>query len=247
MTSTTRLRLGAAVLVAGTALAGAAPVWAAAPTPLDPAPPTKLAELKARADAAVKDRLGDIDKLSARVHAATADCGQNADLLGQLAADTSGLAALDATIQAETDQAKAVAEFHQIFTDFRIYWLQTPKTWRVVGCDTVSTADSSLAALRQKIQTRVDEAKAKGYDVSGPQAALNDMGSQLTAATTSAGQASSSVVDLPPDKGDKAVLASNLSTLGAARQSLHTAWADLQAARHDAKTAIDGLKDLHRH
>ena len=30
------------------------------------------------------------------------------------------------------------------------------------------------------------------------------------------------------------------------RQGLHTAWTDLQAARHDARTAVDDLKNLHK-
>ena len=62
----------------------------------------------------------------------------------------------------------------------------------------------------------------------------------------SAGQASSSVADLQPDKGDQSVLSSNLATLGKGRQDLHTAWNDLQGARHDARSAIDDLKDLHK-
>ena len=46
-----------------------------------------------------------------------------------------------------------------------------------------------------------------------------------------------------PDKGDQGVLSSNLAALARGRQGLHAAWADLQAARHDARTAIgDGSK-----
>ena len=246
MTFTTRFRFGAAVVVAVTALTVAAPAWADAPTPTDPQAPSRLADLKAKADEAVKDRLTQIDKLSGRVNGAGADCGQNADVLGQLGADRTGLQSLDATIQAETDRAKAVAEYRRIFTDFRIYWLQTPKTNDVVACDRANKSDATLTSLRQKIQARVDEAKAKGYDVTKAQAALDNMSSKLTAATASAGQASSSVADLQPDKGDSSVLSSNLAALAKGRQDLHTAWADLQAARHDARTAVDELKGLHK-
>jgi len=242
MTLTTRLRVGAAVLAAGAALTAAAPAYAQT----DPTPPAKLTELKARADEAVKDRLAQIDKLSARLHDAAADCGQNADVAGQLANDRTGLEALDATIQAETDAKKAVAEYRQIFTDFRIYWLETPKTHEVVACDRGSKADATLTSLEQKIQGRVDEAKAKGYDVTNAQAALDDMGAKLSDATTHANQASSSVADLKADKGNPSVLSSNFAALSKGRQDLHTAWTDLQAARHDARTAIDDLKNLHK-
>lgn len=246
MTLNFRTRISAVVLVTGAALAAASPVWAAVPTQTDPAPPAKLTELKARADEAVKDRLTQIDKLTARIQGAAADCGQNADVVGQLGNDRTGLQALDATIQAETDGKKAVAEYRQIFTDFRIYWLQTPKTNEVVACDRAGKADTALTSLRQKIQSRVDEAKAKGYDVSNAQAALDDMAAKLSSGTASAHQASSSVADLQPDKGDQSVLSSNFAALSKGRQQLHTAWTDLQAARHDARTAIDDLKNLHR-
>jgi len=242
MTFTTRVRVGAAALVAAGALTAAAPAFAQT----DPTPPARLTELKARADEAVKDRLTQIDTLTGRLNGAGADCGQNANVAGQLGNDKSGLQSLDATIQAETDASKARAEYRQIFTDFRIYWLQTPKTREVVVCDRGSTAGTTLTSLRQKIQERVDEAKSKGYDVTAAQAALDDMGTKLSDATTHANGASSSAAALQPDKGDQSVLTANFAALSKGRQDLHTAWNDLQAARHDARTAIDDLKNLHK-
>ena len=242
MTFATRFRAGAAAVVVAGVLATAAPAYAQT----DPTPPARLTELKARADQAVKDRLAQIDKLTGRINGAGADCGQNGDVAGQLANDRTGLQQLDATIQAETDGKQAVAEYRRIFIDFRIYWLQTPKTHEVVACDRETKADATLTSLEQKIQARVDEARTKGYDVSGAQPALNDMGAKLSDATTHAKQASSSVADLQPDKGDQSVLAANFAALSKGRQDLHTAWTDLQTARRDAHTAIDDLKNLHK-
>jgi hypothetical protein len=247
MTFTTRFKAGAAVLVVAAALAAATPAYAqTSPTPTDPTPPARLTDLKAKADQAVKDRLTQIDTLTGRLSGAGADCGQNANVSGQLASGKSGLQTLDATIQAETDPGKAKAEYRQIFTDYRIYWLQTPKTNEVVACDRGSKAGATLTSLRQKIQSRVDEAKAKGYDVTAAQAALDDMASKLASASTSANQASSAVAGLQPDKGDRSVLSSNFTTLSSGRQDLRTAWTDLQTARHDARTAVDDLKNLHK-
>jgi hypothetical protein len=65
-------------------------------------------------------------------------------------------------------------------------------------------------------------------------------------ATGHAKGASSSVADLQADKGDKSVLSANLTALSKGRQDLHTAWTDLQAARGDARKAIDDLKNLHK-
>jgi hypothetical protein len=229
-------RLAAFGLTAGLTLGLAAPAWAAE------TPPARLDDLKAKAAEKVNERLAQLDKLAGAVAAAPADCGHNADLRSQLGADKSGLTALNATIQAETDRAKAVAEFKQIFTDYRVYWLETPKTHEVGGCDRITKAATALTTLKGKIQARVDEAKAAGHDVAAAQAALDDMGTQIGAATTAANHADDSVIGLHADKGDRAVLASNKAALDAGRHDLRTAFADLKTARQDAHKAIEALK-----
>ncbi|MDQ1373712.1 MAG: hypothetical protein QOJ09_1050 [Actinomycetota bacterium] len=223
-------------LTLGLALGLAAPAWA------DETPPARLDQLKARADQKVKDRLTQLGTLDTSVAGAAADCGHNADLRAQLAADKAGLTALDATIQAETDRAKAVVEYRQIFTDYRVYWLETPKTREVVGCARVAKAAGALTAAETKIQARVDEAKSNGKDVAAAQAALDDMTAKTSAATSAAKSADSSVIGLHADKGDRAVAGSNRTTLQAGRTNLRTALSDLQAARSDARKAIDALK-----
>src|SRR5436190_1049779 len=100
----------------------------------------------------------------------TANCPRRAAPWATPTRTRTGLQQLDATIQAETDGKQAVAEYRRIFIDFRIYWLQTPKTHEVVACDRETKADATLTSLEQKIQARVDQAKTKGYDVSGAQA-----------------------------------------------------------------------------
>jgi hypothetical protein len=230
-------RLAAFGLTAGLTLGIAAPAWAAAETP-----PAALDQLKAKADEKIKERLTHLGTLDSAVGAAAADCGHNAALRSQLAADKAGLTALDATIQAETDRAKAVAEYRQIFTDYRVYWLETPKTHEVLGCDRLTRAGAALSSVQAKIQARTDQAKANGKDTSAAQAALDDMGAKLAAATAAANQADDSAIALHADKGDRTVLASNNAAIQAGRQQLRTAFTDLQAARADARKAIDALK-----
>ncbi|MBV8162287.1 MAG: hypothetical protein JO265_15315 [Acidimicrobiia bacterium] len=246
MGTATPRRLGVAVLVAASVITAAGLAWAQTTTtvPPDPPPPGRLADLKATADRDVKMRLTQLTNLAAAVKGAGGDCGQNSTLLGQLNAAGPSLQQLDATIQAETGLARAVAEFRQIFVDYRVYLLQTPKAYQAVGCAKLAKVNATLGSLAQQIQARVNQAKANGRDVTGAQAALNDLASQLGAAATSANQASSAVVPLQPDQGNGAVLASNLATLAAGRSGLHAALADLHAARRDAATAIDDLRAL---
>ena len=102
------------------------------------------------------------------------------------------------------------------------------------------------ARADQAVKDRLAQIDKLTGRINGAQAALNDMGAKLSDATTHAKQASSSVADLQPDKGDQSVLSANFAALSKGRQDLHTAWSDLQTARRDAHTAIDDLKNLHK-
>lgn len=234
----TPVRLAALALILGMSVALAAPAGAQTTTTTRP----PLDQLKAKANEEVTKRLEQLRKLDAAVAGARNDCGNNADLRSQLAADKSGLEALNAEIQAETVPSEAAAEFKQIFTDFRIYWLETPKTHIVLGCDRVTGGAAKLTALEAKIQARVDEAKADGKDVGDAQAALDTMVSEIASATAAANQADDAVIVLKADKGDRAVLDANKAALDGARQKLRAAMADLKDARTAARTAVDALK-----
>jgi hypothetical protein len=241
MIRTSVRRLAALALTAGFSLALAAPAGAQTTTTARSARSARLDQLKAKADQQVKQRLAHLRTLDGEVAGARADCGHNADLRAQLAADTSGLEALNAQIQAETVPAEAAEAHEQIFTHFRIYWLETPKTRIVLGCDRVTAGASRLTALEAKIQARVDEAKAAGEDVAAAQAALDTMVTEIDSATTAANQADDAVIVLKADKGDRSVLAANKSALTSARQQLRAALADLKDARTAARTAVDAL------
>lgn len=233
------VRLAALVLTAGISLALAAPAGAQTTTT---ARPPRLDQLKAQANEEVVKRLQHLRTLDAAVAGARTDCGHNADLRSQLAADTTGLEALNAEIQAETVPAEAAAAFKQIFTHFRIYWLETPKTRIVIGCDRVVGGGAKLTALEAKIQARVDEAKAAGKDVAAAQAALDTMVGEIASATAAANRADDAVIVLHADKGDRAALDANNAVLAASRQQLRAAMADLNDARTAARTAVDALK-----
>jgi hypothetical protein len=236
----TPVRLAALALTLGLSLALAQPAGAQTTTTTRP---PRLDQLKAKANDEVTKRLEHLRKLDAAVAAARADCGHNADLRSQLAADKSGLEALNAEIQAETVPAEAAASYKQIFTHFRIYWLETPKTRIVLGCDRVTAGAAKLTALEAKIQARVDEAKASGKDVTDAQAALDTMVSEIASATAAANHADDAVIGLKADKGDQAVLDANKAALDGARQKLRAAMADLKDARTAARTAVDALKN----
>ncbi len=234
------VRLAALAAILALSVALAAPAGAQTTTTTRP---PRLDELKAKANEEVTKRLEHLRKLDAAVAAARNDFGHNADLRSQLAADKTGLEALNAEIQAESVPAEAAAALKQIFTHFRIYWLETPKTHVVLGCDRITGGGAKLTELAAKIQARADEAKAGGKDVAAAQAALDTMVSEIASATAAANHADDTAIALEADKGDRAVLDANNAALTSARQKLRAAMADLKDARAAARTAVDALKN----
>ncbi|MEA3019928.1 MAG: hypothetical protein QOI47_1452, partial [Actinomycetota bacterium] len=176
---------GAVVLLTLTGVAG--PAFAAGGTPGTPTivpvvqptaghetvKPNAKDASKGRAAAEIARRQRTLSALSAKVARVTADCGENAALVAELAAESAGLAALGHTIANETDTSKLKAEYASIFQDYRVYLLETPKTHTVVACDRVTENSTKITAWIAKAQSAIDKAAAAGADVGGAQTALD--------------------------------------------------------------------------
>src|SRR5205823_6265817 len=95
-----------------------------------------MGALKARGDFEIDRRLRTLAYLSRRVHDATHLTADDSDALTtQLAAETSGLTALKAKIDADTDLATLRADLRDIVTQYRVYLLMDPKVHLVIGAD----------------------------------------------------------------------------------------------------------------
>jgi hypothetical protein len=237
--------IGPIAVLAGSQTAAAGPrddANLALPASLTAQSGTTLADVKAKADQAIKNRLSAIAALEGAISAAPADCGSNGALTNELKNDATALTALDATIQADTTLAKAVADSRTIGPDYRIYWLETPKTRIVVACDNITRVVAVVITTLQKIEAAETAFKGKGLDTSAADPGINDIKAQLAAAQKEATQADTTVMALVPDKGSTSVLQSNIAALQAARQLLHSARDHLRNARKDAH---DIIADFH--
>lgn len=206
-----------------------------------PAAPAALAEIKAKGAAAIADRLARLQVLTGRVAGVRGDCGDTNTLNAQLAADLSGLTALGATLAAETDIAKARIEYRTIFGGFRIYILQSPKTYIVVNCGNNTARIARLQAAIAEVQAKVNAAIAAGKDASASQAFLVTASGLVSAAAGLGTASSNAVIALTPDQGDKAKLASNKAVLAGATTQIKQADSNLQSASANVRSARQAL------
>ena len=207
-------------------------------------PPVNLALVKAKGAVAVAQRLARIVVLNSRVAQVKGDCGDNATLTGQLAANTSGLTALGATLAAETDLAKAKAEYQQIFGGYRIYILQNPKTRIVLNCGNNVPRITSIQQDAAEIQAKIDAATAAGKNAAVSQAAVTDALAKASTASSTGTAASHAVIALTPDGGDKTKLAALRSALSSAEAQMKSADQSIAVARADLAAARKALPKL---
>ena len=183
-----------------------------------------IGALKARGDFEIDRRLRTLADLSRRVHDATHLTADDRDALTtQLAAETSGLTALKAKIDADTDLATLRADLRDIVTQYRVYLLMDPKVHLVIGADRVLAAADAFDKVFAKLDGKpgVDQAK------------LADAKAKVAEARKLAGAVPGAVIPLqPPD------YPGNRPALLSARDSLRTARQDLRAARVDVGRLI---------
>jgi hypothetical protein len=184
--------------------------------------------LKARGDFEVDRRLRTLSDLTRRVQNATHLTAANRDALtAQLAAETSGLTALKAKIDADTDLATLRADLRSIVSQYRVYLLMDPKVHLVIAADRALAAADAF----DKVFARLDG--KPGVD----QAKLADAKAKVAEARSLAGAVPGSVIPLqPPD------YPGNRPTLESARDHLRTARQDLRAARAEVGQLVAAAK-----
>lgn len=205
----------------------------------------RLATVISRSDTEITQRITDLNNLNTRLQAmANVSSGEKTTLQNEIQTNISGLNSLKSTIDTGTDITTVRNEEKTIFTSFRIYMLVIPQGYILAGADRVNTIDGMMNTLASKLQARISQAQSQGYNVSSVQSALTDFNAKVADATTQGQSANNGVMTLVPDQGNQSVINSNHAALVAARRNLKTATQDLQAARADAKTIVQGLKGM---
>jgi hypothetical protein len=214
---------------------------AASRTPAaEPGSQRDVGTVKARAHAAIARRLETLTRLAARVrdNEYLSDAHRTA-LSDLIAAQTRGLTALDAKIQADTDFETLKADIKSIVTDYRVYLLTVPKVHLVIGADTELAAEAKLDEVAARLQTKIDAAEAAGKDITVAQGHLDAMKAKVGDVRAAASGVPDAVLALVPQD-----YPGNKPALEAAQAALKTGRAAVQAARDLARQVVADLKAL---
>jgi len=199
-----------------------------------------LADIQQKGDAEINRRLGQLNKLDGIIAAAThLTPSDQAYLTAEVNAEVSGLTALETKLNAETTLSAAIADAQNIFTEYRVYALVTPKVWLVKTADDQQSVEAKLSTLSGKLQSRITADQNAGKNVTSLQGTLNSMNTQISDAQSISSSVEATVLPLQPADYD-----TDHSILSGYRSKLQTAQSDDQTADSDATTIVTGLKSL---
>lgn len=216
------------------------PVFAITTTPTlkSTAAATRMANLKSRATNEISRRVAALNTESVRINAAKKLSSTDKDsLTAELQQEISALTTLKTKIEADTDLATLNVDVKSIVDAYRIFLLELPKIRIIVNADLMSVNADKLSDLAAALNIKIQEAQAKGVDISAMQTRYNDMLSKIADANTQYQNVENAVIPLTP-----ADYPANKSTLTNSRDKLLQGRNDLKAALEDAKSIRALLK-----
>ncbi len=258
MRLTFRATAGAVVAAGLVAALAVGTVSAVGPSPSSPAIPStdsarcappaqgegaeSVGNLRRFGDCEIDRRLAFLARLASRVADAPAlsDAHRQA-LADEIATTTSGLTALRATIDHETDVAALKADLKRIATDYRVYVLVAPKARLVIRADRLDAGYARFETVEQRLADAIATAKAAGKDVTAAQAAYDAMTAKVDDAEALLGPVAGSILPLTPADWNAGTAR---PALVAARSTLGEVGRLFAGARADARACARALRAL---
>jgi hypothetical protein len=241
-------RLGAIALASGAALGAVAGTTGAAASSGSSgsgsnALPATLADIKAKAATDITDRVNALNDAIGKVNSAQGLGSSQATLVSYLGADIAPLQQLNQTIQGDGTAQQAAHDFGTIFTGYRVYVLVLPAS-RIAG-DADHATITALPALTtdaSKAQARVTPANQATL-----QPLIDDLDSQISAATNASNSLASTVLAFTPAQWN-----ADNSLLSASKGSAQATTGALQKGRSDVTQIVQDLRSssgggLHGH
>jgi hypothetical protein len=197
-----------------------------------------IAAAKLRCEAAVKERLVAIDRLTARVRIARElTPAHAAGINAYLSAAKSGLAALAGTIAADTDLVALTRHCTSVAEDYRIFALRVPQTHVIIVADAETGAAARLTKVADSLATAIDKAKAAGKNTAAAETALAQLRTHLTNATTQLSGVADKVMAFEPSDWN-----ADHSILEAPSTAVRSARVELRAAAVAARSGLKALR-----
>jgi len=199
-----------------------------------------LQNIIAKGDQEITRRITSLNAALSQLNATTKlSASDKTALVNEINQEIIGLTALKTKLDAETTVSGAITDAQSIFNDYRVYALLLPKGWLIRVADSQTVNEANLTTLSQKIQTRLDAAKASGKDVTALQNELNDMKNNITSANSASVGIEAKILPLQPSDYN-----SDHSILNGYKTELQLAHDDLKTALSDAQGVVTGLKNL---
>ncbi len=196
--------------------------------------------LRVFGDCEIARRITTLDTLSSRISGSKVMTSAHAATLsGFVSSDKSGLTALKATIDSETDLTALKADVRKIATDYRVYVLLVPQVHLTNGADAVAASQVVFTKLNTNLAARIAKAKAAGKDTAAAQADLDAMNAAASQAQSLASPLAGNLLALTPAQWNAGTAAPVIKD---ARAKLAQARNLLQSARKDAQACRDALR-----
>lgn len=200
----------------------------------------RIEKLKEKANKEIERRLASLNKLIEKLNKIKRlSSDQKVSLINQVQTQINDLASLKSKIELDTDLETLKTDVQSIVKSYRIYLLFIPKIHILSAADVMQNTADKLNELAAKLQTRINDAKNAGKNVSSLESLLTDMQNKIIDAKKQATDAQNAVLPLTPDG-----YPDNKTTFQSSRKMLQTGKHDLVQARIDAKKIINGLRAL---
>ncbi|HZE86721.1 MAG TPA: hypothetical protein VE090_00805 [Methylomirabilota bacterium] len=192
---------------------------------------TVTTNLKDRADQEITRRLTSLQNLLTRISEfKKLSTTQKSSLTTQVQAEIAALTTLQAKINADTDTQTQRTDVQSIVQSYRVYALFIPQMQILGAADRMLTVTDNFTTEATTLQTKIDQAKADGKDVTELQPLLTDIQAKIADAKKQAQAAIDAVTPLTP-----AGYPGNATTLQSARKMLETGRNDLLLAQQDIR------------
>lgn len=200
---------------------------------------TDLANLKSKGESEITRRITSLNSAESKISSTTKlSSSDQAYLENEVNNEISGLTTLKTTLSGETTLAAARSDVQSIFSDYRVYALLLPKIRIITAADSEQATSTKLTTLEGQLQTKINNAKSAGNDVTTLQTDLNTMQTDSSNAQSIAAALESSVLTLQPTNydNDHTILSGDLS-------QLKTAHTDNVNAYNEGKTIVSALEN----
>lgn len=197
-------------------------------------------DLKQRAEKEISRRINFLNELIKQLNnIKKISSAQKADLQSQIQAQIDGLNALQIKINGDTDNVTLKADVKSIVSDYYIFLFFRVRVNLLIAADKTATISDNMSQIYTKLQTRINQAKANGDDVTNLNALLLDINTKITDANTQITAAQTELTALTAQgyPGNKTILSD-------ARVKIKAAASDLKAAYKDAILIRNDLKGL---